>query len=218
VAHEGATIIHVGWEEPDSDGGSAITGYKVEVSEDGLAYTDLLASTAHFHATQTGLEEGDTRYFRVKAINANGTGAAIIGSETTEEGVNLDLHGPWISAPTCDAGTTITIVDNTNTLQDVVISMDWEIEGVIENVEWFMDKYRGDSYLGSDEGDQNETDTLTISPDSDWPTEGSRVEITMAGETAASDYPTGTGPGTKIIFIRKSGNTTCLISTATGGL
>ena len=29
----------------------------------------------------------------------------------------------------------------------------------------------------------------------------------MAGETAASDYPTGTGPGTKIIFIRKSGNT-----------
>ena len=147
MAHEGATIIHVGWEEPDSDGGSAITGYKVEVSEDGLAYTDLLASTAHFHATQTGLEEGDTRYFRVKAINANGTGAAIIGSETTEEGVNLDLHGPWISAPTCDAGTTITIVDNTNTLQDVVISMDWEIEGVIENVEWFMDKYRGDSYL-----------------------------------------------------------------------
>ena len=132
--------------------------------------------------------------------------------------VNIDLHSPWISDPTCNADTTITIVDNTNTLQDVVISLDWDIEGIIENVEWFIQKYRNDSYLGSVEGEQTGTDTLTVSPDSDWPTEGSWIEITIVGETDASDYPTETGPGTKIVFTRKSGNTTCLIQTPIGGL
>ena len=66
-------------DRPGSTGGSAITGYKIEVSPNGISsWTNLVAntnSTATNYA-HTGLASGDTRHYRVSAINTNGTGTA----------------------------------------------------------------------------------------------------------------------------------------------
>ena len=62
-----------------STGGSAITGYKIEVSSNGgSSWTNLVANTSNTTTTyaHTGLTAGTTRHYRVSAINANGTGTA----------------------------------------------------------------------------------------------------------------------------------------------
>ena len=137
AAHEGPDKIHVGWDAPANDGGSAVMGYKVEVSTDNSTWTTLTSNTTDTHYTHSSLSEGDTRYYRVSATNANGTGNASSAVNATTAGVNVALYAPTISSPTCDGGTTVPIVYNVNnlqdvnTLQDIVISMEWQIEGVV---------------------------------------------------------------------------------------
>ena len=73
----GATAINLSWSAPASTGGSAITGYKIEVSSNGTSgWTDQVANTSNTTTTyaHTGLTAGATRHYRVSAINANGTG------------------------------------------------------------------------------------------------------------------------------------------------
>ena len=73
----GTTAIDLSWSAPASTGGSAITGYKIEVSSDGgSSWSDLVANTSNTTTTyaHTGLTAGTTRHYRVSAINANGTG------------------------------------------------------------------------------------------------------------------------------------------------
>ena len=83
----GTTAINLSWSAPASTGGSAITGYRIEVSSDGgSSWTDLVANTGNANTTyaHTGLTAGDTRHYRVSAINANGTGTASnVDSATT---------------------------------------------------------------------------------------------------------------------------------------
>ena len=74
----GTTQINLSWSAPASNGGSAITGYKIEVSSDGgTNWTNLVANTGTTNTTyaHTGLTAGSTRHYRVSAINTNGTGA-----------------------------------------------------------------------------------------------------------------------------------------------
>ena len=76
AAARGRETIRLDWSAPAGDGGTAITGYRIEASEDaGSSWTDRVANTlsdatAYFHR---GLSEGDTRHYRVSAINAAGT-------------------------------------------------------------------------------------------------------------------------------------------------
>ena len=73
----GTTQIDLSWSAPASTGGSAITGYKIEVSSNGTSsWTNLVANTNNTTTTyaHTGLTAGATRHYRVSAINANGTG------------------------------------------------------------------------------------------------------------------------------------------------
>ena len=73
----GTTAINLSWSAPGSTGGSAITGYKIEVSSNGTSsWTNLVANTSNTTTTyaHTGLTAGTTRHYRVSAINANGTG------------------------------------------------------------------------------------------------------------------------------------------------
>ena len=74
----GSDRINLSWTAPSMDGGSAITGYRIEVSTDGTTWTDLVADTSSTTTTysHTGLSAGDTRHYRVSAINVNGTGPA----------------------------------------------------------------------------------------------------------------------------------------------
>ena len=75
----GRTQIDLSWDTPASDGGTPITGYRIEVSSDGGSnWSDLVANTGNANRTypHTGLTAGDTRHYRVSAVNANGTGPA----------------------------------------------------------------------------------------------------------------------------------------------
>ena len=87
----GATAIDLSWSAPGSTGGSAITGYKIEVSPNGTSgWTDQVANTNSTATTyaHTGLAAGDTRHYRVSAINTNGAGTASnVDSATTDASV-----------------------------------------------------------------------------------------------------------------------------------
>ena len=120
----GSRQIDLTWEAPADDGGSAITGYGVEVSEDGnTGWSDLEhdTGTADTSYSHTGLSPGSTRHYRVSAINAGGrseaSAAAAATLDTTapdaptgfraiaDGGTQIDLS--W-SAPADDGGSAIT--------------------------------------------------------------------------------------------------------------
>ena len=82
--------IDLTWAAPAYDGGAAVTGYRIEVSESGAAWRDLQrntgsTSTSFSHA---GLQPGSRRFYRVSAINVAGIGApSAIASAATDDPV-----------------------------------------------------------------------------------------------------------------------------------
>ncbi len=68
--------INLSWTAPSSNGGSAITGYKIERSADsGTAWSTIIANTASTSTTysDTGLATSSTYMYHVSAINSVGT-------------------------------------------------------------------------------------------------------------------------------------------------
>ena len=120
----GNTQINLTWVAPASDGGSPITGYRIEISSDGgSSWTDQVADTTSADTTysHTGLSPGDTRHYRVSAINTNGAGrpSNVDGAttEATEPGAPTGLSATasgttqinltW-TVPASDGGSPIT--------------------------------------------------------------------------------------------------------------
>ncbi|MYC97948.1 MAG: hypothetical protein F4X13_01635 [Gammaproteobacteria bacterium] len=76
---DGTSRIELSWRAPTSDGGSRITGYRIEVSEDGGARWENLVTNSHNTRTtyvHTGLEPATRRHYRVSAINRIGVSRA----------------------------------------------------------------------------------------------------------------------------------------------
>lgn len=69
--------VTLGWSAPADTGGTAVTGYRVELSADGETWTTAVADTgsADTGATVGGLTNGAEVAFRVSALNAVGVGA-----------------------------------------------------------------------------------------------------------------------------------------------
>ena len=89
------TRIDLDWDAPATDGGRGITGYRIEVSTDGNAWSDLVADTesADTYYEHTGLTASTTRYYQVSALNAIGTGtASATASATTSTVANAALN------------------------------------------------------------------------------------------------------------------------------
>ena len=84
---DGQTEIDLSWTAPSDDGGSAITGYRIDVSEDGSNWSDLNADTGSTDTSysHTGLDAGSTRHYRVSAINSAGTGPASNSANATTD-------------------------------------------------------------------------------------------------------------------------------------
>ena len=75
TATPGNAQVVLAWAAPASDGGSPITGYKLYRSTtSGGAYA-LIASPTALTYTDTGLTNGQTYWYKVSAVNANGEGA-----------------------------------------------------------------------------------------------------------------------------------------------
>ena len=66
--------INLSWTAPTNNGGSAVTGYKIERSTDGgTTWSTIAASTAHSWYSDYFLSASTTYTYRVSAINAIGT-------------------------------------------------------------------------------------------------------------------------------------------------
>ncbi len=81
------TQINLSWNAPSNNGGSAITGYKIEVKSGSGSYTTLISNTQSTSTwfSHTGLTTGTTYYYLVSAINAIGTGPSTEASAKPQE-------------------------------------------------------------------------------------------------------------------------------------
>ncbi len=84
----GQTTINLSWSAPSNNGGAVIQAYKIEVSPNGTSgWADLVSNIGSTTTTyaHTGLTPSTTRYYRISAINAVGTGgSSTIVSVTTD--------------------------------------------------------------------------------------------------------------------------------------
>ena len=122
----GQSQIDLAWTAPADTGGSAITGYKIEVSPDGSSWSDLVAATASTATTyaHTGLTAVTTRHYRVSAINAVGTSDpsgsddATTAANTVPAAVN-EVPVDWALKPIgIDAGEQFRLMFVTSTTRD----------------------------------------------------------------------------------------------------
>ena len=116
---DGETEIDLSWREPSSDGGSRVTGYRIEVSDNGSNWSVLEADTGSSRTSYThrGLTGGSTRHYRVSAINSAGVGqSSNTASATTDtpepcEGMTLEqaIKGRHTAVVQClvDRGTDV---------------------------------------------------------------------------------------------------------------
>ena len=67
-------VIRLTWTEPANDYGSPVSGYEVQMSSDGSAWGDLSVASGTEYTDDAGLEPGETRHYRVRAVNQAGGG------------------------------------------------------------------------------------------------------------------------------------------------
>ena len=111
---DGQTEIDLSWSAPSDGGGASITGYRIEVSNNGSDWTDLVTdtdstSTSYSHS---GLSAGSTRHYRVSAINSEGTGpVSNTDSATTDAAMASDLtvDPPTVDHSTLETGDSFTL-------------------------------------------------------------------------------------------------------------
>ena len=106
AAAASTTQIDLSWSAPAKNGGSDVTGYRIEVSTDGgRTWSELMADTesADTGYSHKGLTAGTTRHYRVLAINAVGTGSASgVASATT-----VAESSPFMSRENADGSVTL---------------------------------------------------------------------------------------------------------------
>jgi fibronectin type 3 domain-containing protein/N-acetylneuraminic acid mutarotase len=114
--------ISLSWQAPSSNGGMAVTGYNVyRASASTGPYARIATLGVVFSHTDSGLGNGTTRYYRVRAVNAVGEGtnsstasATTFSSPSNPAGISATA-GPgagqitfnWL-APTNDGGKPVT--------------------------------------------------------------------------------------------------------------
>jgi hypothetical protein len=93
-----STQINLSWSAPSNTGGSAITGYKIEVKKSPGQFETLIASTQNSTTkySHTGLTTGATYAYRIYAINSVGISSP--SSESSAIPSAVSAHPP--NAPT----------------------------------------------------------------------------------------------------------------------
>jgi len=86
--------LHVSWDAPSDDGGTPITSYDIQYSNDGSTWNewDVSIDSQSLQATITGLQNGMVYHVQVRARNSQGHGAWSVAA--------LDRPAGFPSAPT----------------------------------------------------------------------------------------------------------------------
>src|SRR3989442_1692539 len=114
AAASSSSQINLSWTAPSDNGGSPITGYKIERSTDsGSTWTVVVANTGGTTTTysNTGLAHATTYTYRVSAINSAGTGSPSTAVPGTTPAV----------APSSPTGLTATTVSSSQ------INLSWTV-------------------------------------------------------------------------------------------
>ncbi|XP_069023176.1 M-protein, striated muscle isoform X3 [Embiotoca jacksoni] len=103
------------WKAPVYAGASAVTGYLVDMAKKGSSEFVTLNQEAvsHRFLQVTGLEEGETYVFKVRAVNANGVGKAsqlsepvcakaLPGTKEIEAGVDTETGDIFLALEACE--------------------------------------------------------------------------------------------------------------------
>ena len=115
TATAGNTRVELSWTAPADTGGSAITGY--EYQQDGGSWVSTGSTNASY--TKTGLSNGTSYSFKIRATNANGSGAessAASATPSTTPGAPTNLTATGgneqailsLNAPADDGGSAVT--------------------------------------------------------------------------------------------------------------
>ena len=94
---DGTSRIELEWTVPDYTGGVPISGYRIEVSEDGGSPWEVLEADTRSTSTDyvhTGLAPATTKHYRVRAINS----ADLVGDPSNKADATTDATTP--GAPT----------------------------------------------------------------------------------------------------------------------
>ena len=117
--------IDLSWTAP-LDGGSEISGYRIESSSDGsTGWSDLVADTASTATSHsdTGLRPNTTRHYRVSAINALGASpASDPASDTTDDFPDVTAQYGQSDYTVAEGGTLeVTVTLSEDPLQEKVV-------------------------------------------------------------------------------------------------
>jgi len=101
IATAGDTQATISWSRPSSTGGSAITGYRIQWSDDSNVgpWDDSVAVGDVTTSTVSGLANGTTYWFRVAAINAVGTGTYSVSSSAVTPATTPGPNPPAPAIP-----------------------------------------------------------------------------------------------------------------------
>ena len=83
AAANGKTQIDLTIVAPSFTGGTQITGYRIDVSEDDSTFTTLVANNSGLTYSHTSLNPSSQRYYRVYAINSAGTSTGYAEANAT---------------------------------------------------------------------------------------------------------------------------------------
>ena len=196
----GPSQIDLAWTAPASTGGSAITGYKIEVSPDGSSWSDLVADTASPDTAYAHMEldPATTRHYRVSAINAVGTSDASDSDDTTTASTNTAPTGAPTITGTAQVGQTLTAATTGITDADGLTSPTYTYQWIrVDGTEADIAAANSSTYIlvDADLGttlkvrvtfadDLGHTETLTSA---------ATAAVSAAGNTLATGAPTITG-------------------------
>ena len=213
--------INLSWTAPDSTGGSDITGYKIESSSDaGSNWSNLVADTGNTNTAyqHAGLSPGDTRHYRVSAINSVGTSAPSNTANATTATVT-DTTAPTVTSITRQDPTSSPTNSDTLTWRvtfsetvESVDPADFVITGTTATltVTAVTNSVYDVTASGGDLASVNETVTLAFATDQNIldPSDNALTATTPTGandhtfelDNAVPTFVSGTANGTLIIL------------------
>ena len=213
--------INLSWTAPDSTGGSGITGYKIESSSDaGSNWSNLVADTGNTNTAyqHAGLSSGETRHYRVSAINSVGASAPSNTANATTATVT-DTTAPTVTSITRQDPTSSPTSSDTLTWRvtfsetvESVDPADFVITGTTATltVTAVTNSVYDVTASGGDLASVNETVTLTFATDQNIldPSDNALTATTPTGandhtfelDNAVPTFVSGTANGTLIVM------------------